>query len=90
VRGSQRASSTQSQRKPAVQAADGRNDSHTAPKAGALLTAQQLAELMSVPVSQIWRLSRRGALPVVHVGRYYRYRLDEVELWQRNGGSIQL
>ena len=39
-----------------------------------LLTAEQLAERWQVETSQVYRLTRSGAVPAVKLGRYYRYR----------------
>jgi excisionase family DNA binding protein len=47
-----------------------------------LLTAVQLAERWQVPPSQVYRLARDGRVPVVSVGRYYRFRLDAIERWE--------
>jgi excisionase family DNA binding protein len=49
---------------------------------GQLLTAEQLAERWQVPKSQVYRLTRDGAIPTVKLGRYYRYRLDQVERFE--------
>ena len=54
---------------------------------GAILTAEQLADRWQVPTSQVYRLTRDGRLPVVRLGRYYRYRLDAVEDFERGGGA---
>jgi excisionase family DNA binding protein len=40
---------------------------------GQLLTADQVAELLSVPKSWIYAETRVGRLPHVKLGRYYRY-----------------
>ena len=53
--------------------------------AAQLLTADQLAERWQVPKSQVYRLTREGALPTVRIGRYYRYALDVIEAWEREG-----
>ncbi|MDA0179737.1 helix-turn-helix domain-containing protein [Solirubrobacter phytolaccae] len=55
--------------------------------AGQLLTAEHLAERWAVPVSQVYRLTRSGTVPAVKVGRYYRYRLDVIEEFERSGGG---
>jgi excisionase family DNA binding protein len=47
-----------------------------------LLTAEQLAERWQVPRSQVYRLARDGRVPVVTVGRYYRFRMDGIECWE--------
>jgi hypothetical protein len=57
--------------------------SHTS---NALLDAFDLAIRWQVPRSHVYRLSRIGAVPTVKLGRYYRYRLDEIEAFERTGG----
>jgi excisionase family DNA binding protein len=49
-----------------------------------LLTAEELASRWQVPVSWIYRKTRSGELPKVPLpGRYYRYRLDTIEAFER-------
>jgi excisionase family DNA binding protein len=50
--------------------------------AAQLLTAEQLAERWQVPPSHVYRLTRDGKVPVVKLGRYYRYRLDAIESFE--------
>ncbi len=50
-------------------------------RAGTLLTADELAEILGVPTGWIYRQSRAGAIPTVKLGRYYRYRLEAIERW---------
>jgi excisionase family DNA binding protein len=54
----------------------------------ALLTPQQLAQRMAVPVSWIREKTRQRArvrdddpLPVVRLGKYVRFRWSDVEAW---------
>lgn len=54
---------------------------------GRLLTAEELAERWQVPTSQVYRLTRDGAIPTVKLGRYYRYRLDQVERFELGDGD---
>lgn len=51
-----------------------------------LLTADELAARWQVPRSQVYRLTREGALPTVKLGRYYRYQLAAVEEFEATGG----
>ena len=46
-----------------------------------LLTADEVAELLAVPVSWVRESTRTGAMPCVELGRYRRYRASEVEKW---------
>jgi excisionase family DNA binding protein len=48
-----------------------------------LLRAEELAERWQVPVSHVYRLTREGKVPVVKLGRYYRYRLDAIEEFEK-------
>ena len=58
-----------------------------------LLTAEQLADRWQVPKSQVYRLTREGKIPAVHLGKYYRYREDQIELFetsaQEQNGAAQ-
>lgn len=48
-----------------------------------LMTAEELAERWRVSKSQIYRLARAGQIPVLTIGRYYRFRLEAIEAWER-------
>lgn len=52
-----------------------------------LLTADDLAQRWQVPSSHVYRLTRRGSLPTVRLGRYYRYALAAIEQFEAGGGS---
>ena len=49
---------------------------------GQLLTAEQLAERWQVPKSHVYRLAREGRIPTVELGRYKRFRVDEIERFE--------
>lgn len=51
----------------------------TTASAERLLTADDLAARWQVPKSHVYRLTREGKVPAVRLGRYYRYRLDQIE-----------
>jgi len=46
-----------------------------------LLTASEVAELLSVPESWVRESSRSGAIPCVRLGRYVRYEEAAVLAW---------
>jgi excisionase family DNA binding protein len=49
-----------------------------------LLTAEDLAERWRVNVGWVYRMTRSGKIPKVPLpGRYYRYRLDVIEAFER-------
>jgi excisionase family DNA binding protein len=47
-----------------------------------LLTADELAERWQVPTAHVYRLGREGRVPVVRIGRYFRFRLASIEAWE--------
>ena len=46
-----------------------------------LLTASDVAELLSVPESWVREHTRSGRIPHVQLGRYVRYRQEAVVRW---------
>lgn len=56
---------------------------------GQLLTAEQLAERWQVPKAHVYGLTRRGAIPVVKLGKYYRYRLDAIEAFEVGAATLE-
>jgi excisionase family DNA binding protein len=53
-----------------------------------LLTAAQLAERWQVPTSHVYRLAREGRIPTVELGRYRRWRLDQVEAFELGADTV--
>lgn len=51
-----------------------------------LLTARQLAQRWQVAPAQVYRLHRAKRLPGVQLGRYVRFRADQIEEFERAGG----
>lgn len=47
--------------------------------APSLLTAEQVAAILSVSERYVWRLGRDGDLPRVQMGKYVRFDLADVE-----------
>ncbi len=60
-----------------------RSDSQTEASCprGSLLTADDVAEFLGVPVSWVYQQSRVGRIPTVTLGRYRRYRREAIEAW---------
>jgi excisionase family DNA binding protein len=47
-----------------------------------LLTAVQVADLLAVPKTRVWSMSRRGEIPTVRIGpREVRYRPEDIDAW---------
>lgn len=58
-----------------------------------LLTVEEVAELLKVPVSWVYEHTRRRGrdrLPGFHLGKYWRFDEDEIRAWiecQRSGSG---
>ena len=52
-----------------------------AAESGKLLTADEVARLLQVPKSWVYRACREGALPAVRCGRYVRFDPADIERW---------
>jgi len=57
--------------------------------ASRLLTADQLAERWQIKRSGIYNLTRQGKLPVVRIGKYYRYEVGAIEQFEAQGGTVE-
>lgn len=44
-----------------------------------LLTTQELAERLNVPLTWVYERTRKGELKVIKLGRYCRFKLEDVE-----------
>ncbi len=54
-----------------------------------LLTAQEVADLLTVPLSWVREATRDGRLPHLKLGRYRRYQAAAIQAWlvqQQQGG----
>lgn len=52
-----------------------------------LVTVEELAHVLAVPKSWVYMHTAAGTIPHVRVGRYVRFRLDEVYTWLAGGGQ---
>jgi excisionase family DNA binding protein len=58
-----------------------------------LLTVQEVAKLLKVPVSWVYGHTRRRSadpLPGYRLGKYWRFRMEEVLAWVTRHGADQL
>ena len=46
-----------------------------------LLTADEVAAKLGMDKEWIWEQSRRGRIPTIRLGRFYRYREDAIDAW---------
>jgi excisionase family DNA binding protein len=55
-----------------------------------LLTAEELAKRWQVPKSWVYDKTRKGEIPRVPLpGKYYRYRLETIEKFERGDSDDQ-
>lgn len=57
-------------------------DPYAPARATRLLTVDQLAGRWQVSRQQVYRLAREGRIPVIAVGRYYRFKVEQIEAWE--------
>ena len=43
-----------------------------------MLTPQEVADYLKVPLRTVWRWCRNGTLPAVKIGHYWRIRADKL------------
>jgi len=53
---------------------------------GALVNVEELAAMLKVPTSWVYMHTAAGTIPHVRVGRYVRFRVEEVLAWLGDGG----
>ncbi len=55
-----------------------------------LITAEQLAELLGIPLQSVWRAARLGRIPSYKMGALWRFDLGEVlEALRQEAGTRQ-
>jgi excisionase family DNA binding protein len=52
-----------------------------------LLNAEQVADVLGVPIAHIYRLSREDKLPTIRIGKYVRYSPSALVEFVANGGT---
>jgi excisionase family DNA binding protein len=46
-----------------------------------LLSVDDLAEKLNIPKSRVYSFTRQGEIPMIKIGKYCRFQLDEVMNW---------
>jgi excisionase family DNA binding protein len=59
-------------------------------EAARLMTAEEVGERWQLPEGAVYRMTREGLLPTVKLGRYYRYRVADIEAFEVAGGAQQM
>lgn len=56
-------------------------------KQGEMLTPNEVAEYLKVPLHTVWRWCRQGTLPAVKIGKYWRIPRDELDSFIKSKGN---
>lgn len=63
------------------------NRTVSAPQFEPLLDDEEAAALLSIHPKTMQRLARTGRIPAHRIGRFWRYRVSEIDAWLRRSGS---
>jgi excisionase family DNA binding protein len=55
--------------------------SRIAPQFEPLLSDTQASELLGLHAKTVQRMARRGEIPAIRIGRYWRFRASELDAW---------
>ena len=55
-----------------------------------MLTPEEVAKYLKVAVETVWRWCRKGTLPAVKIGKYWRIPEDELEAFIQSRGNRSL
>jgi excisionase family DNA binding protein len=54
-----------------------------------VLTLTEVAALLRVPKSTVYKLAQNGKLPGFKVGKHWRFLLRDIEGWLKNHGAVE-
>ena len=49
-----------------------------------LLSVDELAEKLNIPKSRVYSFTRQGEIPMIKIGKYCRFVLDDVLAWLKS------
>ena len=52
-----------------------------------VLTLMEVAALLRVPKSTVYKLAQNGTVPAFKVGKHWRFLLRDIEVWLRSHGN---
>jgi excisionase family DNA binding protein len=52
-----------------------------------VLTLSEVATLLRVPKSTVYKLAQNGTVPAFKVGKHWRFLLSDIERWLRSQGN---
>ncbi len=54
------------------------------------LTPQELAERFKVTERTIVGMARSGKIPAIRIGRLWRFRIEAIQAWEMDQGSVEI
>jgi excisionase family DNA binding protein len=55
-----------------------------------VLTLAEVAALLRVPRSTVYKLAQNGTVPAFKVGKHWRFLLSDIEGWLHSHGTVPL
>jgi excisionase family DNA binding protein len=55
-----------------------------------VLTVAEVAGLLRVPKSTVYKLAQNGTVPAFKVGKHWRFLLNDIEGWLHSQGNVPL
>ena len=55
----------------------------------AIMTVKEVAEYLRMSEAKVYRLIKQGVLPVVRIGKTWRFRKDLLDAWLRKSSGVQ-
>ena len=52
-----------------------------------MMTIEEVAEFLRIPVSSVYKLAQEGRLPAQKIGRHWRFYRPSLMSWIRSGGA---
>ena len=52
-----------------------------------LATTKEIAEYLQLSEAAIYRLIKKGSIPVIYIGGTYRFSYEAINNWLANGGT---
>lgn len=56
----------------------------------AILTVKEVSEYLRISEAKVYRLVKVGALPVVRIGKTWRFRKDLLDRWLQESSEVQM
>ena len=65
------------------------NESRVVVANPAIMTVKDVAEYLRMSEAKVYRLVKEGALPVVRIGKTWRFRKDLLDEWLKEGSRSE-